>query len=791
MPVLFCPDCLLSNPVFYSARSVRGAGSRAITRLAGLFPAIFPLVLFNFACIFGCLFFTPAAFADSDRLPGSQHAGIERVVGYSDYSRPTVGLVLSGGGARGLAHIGVLRVLEEMHIPVDIVVGTSAGSGVGALYALGLPVSEIEERFHQMNWSQGFQDQIDRSMLSMRKKQETRQHSVDATLGINENGVVFKNALVQGQQLGLILNHLTRESFQIDDFDQLPRRYRAVAADLATGEEVVIGSGSMARAVRASMSIPGVFPPVKWQDKLLVDGGVANNLPISVARDLGADIIIAVDISQPLVEQEKLVDILAIADQMSNFLTRKNVEIQLATLKPQDVLIVPNLDDFASSDFHKSDEIVEIGATATRDRALDLQPLVLPDNRWNAYLADIKRVKPINWVIDRIEVSNTSFFSDRFVLSRIRQKTGEPFDRNQLEHDINTIYGLGHFESVSYALKIVDGKRVMVISVFEKSWGPSYLLFDFAYEEDFDIDRRIRLGASISFTELNALGAEWRTFLAIGSQPEISSRFFQPLSQTDSSYLQVEATAKKTRFNYFEGGNVVSEAEFESLSFIGKIGNELGNWGDVSLGILLESVDMTGRVGVGVGENVEVQLAGYRAGFTFDTLDDARIPASGSYFDLEFDQYLGKLGSDRRYSLVAVDGFVAGQHGKWIWHASTSLFKVTSGKATVDKLGKLGGVDNLSAYPRDRFVGQDSAYGSFSVYREFDDSWQNYFAGVKFEAGRVWEPLISTDDVGIGWHSSYSLVFGIPTVLGAIKLTASYGDEGEGAAYLTIGRTYN
>ncbi|PIE43461.1 MAG: patatin [Gammaproteobacteria bacterium] len=785
MSFLLCRILSFSSFTFCSARLVR----QSVLRLT---PSVFCLK-FKFIAILPvsiCLFWASVAEADPGLKADSSGTWSGQAGRYStEQARPTIGLVLSGGGARGLAHVGVLKVLEELKVPVDIVVGTSAGSGVGALYALGLPVAEIEERFHRVNWDRGFQDQIGRRLLSMRKKQETRQHAMDATLGIDENGVVFKSALVQGQQLDLILNHLTWEAFQIDDFDQLPRRFRAVAADLATGQEVVIGSGSMARAVRASMSIPGVFPPVRWQDKLLVDGGVANNLPISVARDLGADIIIAVDISQPLIEQDKLVDILTIADQMTNFLTRRNVELQLADLKPGDVLIVPELTDFASSDFDKSDEIVEIGATATRQQVLDLKPFALPDPLWHAYRSGIKSVPAIDWVIDRIEVANTSSFPDRFVLSRIRQKTGEYFDRERLEHDINTLYGLGYFESVTYALKRVDAERILEISVFERSAGPNYLLFDFAYEEDFDIDRRIRLGASINFTELNALGAEWRTYLAIGSEPKLSSRFFQPLSQINAWYLQVEGTAEKNLFNFFDDGDLLSEAEFKVLRYHGKLGNELGNWGDVGLGLLFEDIDIAGRVGVGVGKKSAFQLGGYRAEFTFDTLNDARIPTAGYYFVAEFDQYLSELGADKRFSLLYIDGLYAGQYGNWVWHAATKLQTVTSRQATLDQLKPLGGVDNLSAYPQDRFVGQDSALGSLAVYREFQSSWQNYFVGVMFEMGRVWRPITPFADSG-SWHPSSSLVFGVPTVLGAIKLTASFGDSGEGAVYLTIGHTH-
>merc|ERR1711964_495670 len=213
-------------------------------------------------------------------LPGFPHALAD--VDASN-ARPTIGLVLSGGGAKGMAHVGVLRVLEEMQVPVDVVVGTSAGSAVAALYATGMPVEEIEKRFIGLDWLSSFRDDPGRAYKPVRRKQDDWRLPLVPGIGVGSEGVRFGGGLVTGQNLGFILNELTRNAALVDDFDQLPIPFRAVATDLETGVEVVIGDGNLADAIRASMSIPGVYAPVERGGRLLVDGGVANNLPVSVA----------------------------------------------------------------------------------------------------------------------------------------------------------------------------------------------------------------------------------------------------------------------------------------------------------------------------------------------------------------------------------------------------------------------------------------------------------------------------------------------------------------------------
>ncbi len=265
--------------------------------------------------------------------------------------RPRIGLVLSGGGARGIAHIGVLKVLEEQHIPIDAIAGTSMGAVVGGLYASGLTAREIEGIMTSLNWQDAFRDRPPREDLTLRRKQEDENFLVKFPLGIRGHKVLLPKGLIQGQRLNQILRRLTLPVARITNFDELPTPFRALATDLETGDGVTIASGDLTSAMRASMSAPGVFSPVERDGRLLVDGGISENLPVDIARSMGVDILIVVDVGSPLLTREKLNSVPVISNQMIAILIQRNSRLQLDKLQAQDILIAPPLGDTSSFDF--------------------------------------------------------------------------------------------------------------------------------------------------------------------------------------------------------------------------------------------------------------------------------------------------------------------------------------------------------------------------------------------------------------------------------------------------------
>ena len=262
-----------------------------------------------------------------------------------------IGLVLSGGGARGMAHVGVLKVLDELHLRVDAIAGASMGAVVGGLYASGMSGREIEALLGSAEWQEAFRDRPPRNDLNFRRKQEEREFLVDLPLGIQGRELRIPTGLLQEQKLTQLLRRATLPVAGVTRFDELQIPFRAVATDLETGDPVIMGSGDLATALRASMSAPGVFAPVERDGALLVDGGLSENLPMDVARAMGADILLVVDVSFQLQTRDRLESALAVSNQMLAILVRRDAERQKATLSKRDVLIEPDLFDMASTDF--------------------------------------------------------------------------------------------------------------------------------------------------------------------------------------------------------------------------------------------------------------------------------------------------------------------------------------------------------------------------------------------------------------------------------------------------------
>ncbi len=481
----------------------------------------------------------------------------------ADVGRPKVGLVLSGGGAKGMAHVGVLRVLEELKVPVDIVVGTSAGSAVGALYASGMEVQEIEERFIEMDWVSSFRDDPGRAYKPVRRKRQDWRYPVSPGIGVRMDGLHLGGGIIAGQNLGFILNELTRDAALVEDFDELAIPFRAVATDLETGEEVVIGSGNLSEAIRASMSIPGVYAPVTLNGRLLVDGGVANNLPVSVAHELGADIVIAVDITDPLLEREDIREAFSVVGQLTTMMTRQNTERQLKLLDDQDILMRPDLQGLSSADFYEAPALFELGASSARGHAGELRHLSVSDDEWDRFRGRLKAHSFNPGVITDIRIDDRSRLAGDFLRERIRQQTGEPLDVDALEEDLKRIYGLGYYETVSYSLVPTDGPGTdLVIRVREKSWGPNYLSFGLNYEDNFENDTRFNVATSLRMTGLNALGGEWTTGLQLGTQPRVRTEWFQPLDYGFERFLTLGGAYSRESLSAFDGeGERITEVD--------------------------------------------------------------------------------------------------------------------------------------------------------------------------------------------------------------------------------------
>ncbi|MGO1500489.1 MAG: patatin-like phospholipase family protein [Marinobacter sp.] len=688
-----------------------------------------------------------------------------------------------------MAHVGVLRVLEEMNIPVDMVVGTSAGSAVGALYASGMPVAEIEQRFIEMDWLSSFRDDPGRAFKPVRRKQGEWRYPVTPGLGVSLKGLHLGAGIIAGQNLGFILNELTHNVALVEDFDLLPIPFRAVATDLETGEMVVLGSGNLATAIRASMSIPGVYAPAHLNDRLLVDGGVANNLPVSVAREMGADVIIAVDITDTLMGPDKLREAFSIFGQLTTIMTRRNTERQLDLLGDKDVLIRPDLEGHSSADFYNAPVLFELGATEARTQAVELNSLTVASEAWQAYRSRLASVGLSTGVIAGIEIEHDRRLGREFLRERIRQNIGEPLDVDALEADLKRIYGLGYYETVSYSQSPTPDGTLLTIKVQEKSWGPNYLSFGLNYEYNFDGDTRFNLASSLRVTELNELGAEWQTGVQLGTEPRVRTQWYQPLDYGYERFLVAGVQYSRDSFSVYgvEGARVAELGVTFREADIG-LGMELGGNAEARFTYSRGYATVDEQIGKASAPDGAVHQGNVSLQLVHDSLDDPFFPRDGAFAGIRGRVEREDLGSDRHFD--SITGMALGT-SSWKGLTLTGLLfahTVTRGNPGLENVIRLGGFRRLSAYAPGQITGNSAAMTSVYASQAFGGPITPWFAGMGLEAGNAWESLSDA-----GWNSSvksWTVFAGIDTFLGPVQIATAYNNQDNWVAYLNLGFSF-
>ncbi|MCH8499277.1 MAG: patatin-like phospholipase family protein, partial [Marinobacter sp.] len=706
--------------------------------------------------------------------------------GDAEAQRPVIGLVLSGGGAKGMAHVGVLRVLEELQIPVDLVVGTSAGSAVAALYALGMPVAEIEQRFTDMNWLSSFQDSPGRASKPVRRKTEDWRYPIDPGLGIGTDGLRFGRGLIAGQNLGFILNELTLEAALLRDFDQLPIRYRAVATDLETGQAVVIHDGSLADAIRASMSIPGFYAPLRRNGRLLVDGGIAANLPVEVAQAMGADIIIAVDISDALSGVEGIQQAFSVVGQLTTLVTRGNVDQSLQKLGPQDIVIRPDLMGLSSANFYDGPLIMELGATAARDQAVELYPLSVADDAWYAYQERRQQRLFVPGEVAGIRIHLDSRLSDRFVRARLRQRVGEPLNVTQLEADLRRIYGLGYFETITYAMTPEPEGTVLDIFLEEKSWGPNYLRFGLGFEESFDGDTRFNITSAVRFTELNRRGGEALVGLQLGTEPYGRVEWFQPLDYGFRRFVLAGTQFQRDTFSVFgdQGSRLASVNVTQRQADI-SLGTELGAAREVRVGIRRGYATINEKIGEVDTPSDRIHQGAWTARLVHDSLNDPFLPVSGSYLGVRASFERESIGARSDYDRVALMAAHARQIDRYVLMGQFYVDAVTAGTAGIESFVPLGGFQRLSAYSRGKVSGPDVALAGLFAYRRFGGPYVPFYTGIGLESGSAWPDV--TEARWADLNHSFSAFTGMDTFLGPLQLSVTVNEDNSWGALLNMG----
>jgi NTE family protein len=727
--------------------------------------------------------------------------------------RPRIALVLSGGGARGLAHVGVLKVLEEARVPVDVVVGTSMGAIIGGLYAAGMSPGELERELVALDWDAVFAARVPRETLSQRRKEEDFEISPAIEIGWRDGSPTLPLGSVSTRGLELLLRRYTLPVRGLRDFDALPTPFRAVATDLETGAAVVFRDGDLAQALRASMSVPGVFPPTEVNGRLLGDGGLVDNLPVSVARALGAEVVIAVNIGTPLARRESLGSLVGVTAQMINILTEQNVQRSTAELEAgRDLLLSPPLGDISSGDFARVRELMDIGERHARAMAGRFAPLALSPEDWSR--RRLARTPPYAPAapIAQVRFEGTAVTNPQRFATTLRSQAGRPVDLPAAEADVRALAATGDYLHVDYRLEDLPGGTGLVFDLEEKPWGPHYVRLgldigsDFAGRGDFNV----KLSHNRHWATAN--GAEWRNRLQIGSVPRWFSEWYQPLNWTlgvaDDWFLAPWADVERRRVTVYQS---VTPTQTASRAIeVGRLGRsrlrtglDLGQpWGaigELRLGVVREGLridpDFMASDGSGVPDAQTATEWVAQASLVMDQLDFASFPSRGWRVRAALaqgrrwaDAALLPGGSDRVRRLE-FDGLAVTTRGR---NTLEGLLRVRWADQTlIQGQGQywLGGFQNLSGYKPDQLNGNQVLLGRLSWYRRLNSQpvlTRGFFAGMSLEAGNAWARRTAVRGDELRWGGS--LFIGADTGLGPLYLGLTGAPKGSAGLYLLLGR---
>ncbi|MFU0842334.1 MAG: PNPLA domain-containing protein [Burkholderia sp.] len=702
--------------------------------------------------------------------------------------RPCVGLVLSGGGARGFAHDGVLKVLEELGVKVDVVTGTSMGSMIGGAYAAGYSADQIEDIISGVNWNKMMASRAERKDLPWRLKKDDYKN-------LPSNGIEFTkdwqvkmpDSVIPTEELDLFLADKTGPVNYVNDLSDLALPFACVATDLVTGKPVVMQKDvDLGHAMRSSMSVPGVFAPVTWKEHVLVDGGLVDNIPIELARKMGADVIIAVNVGTPLLKRDQIGNIVSVMAQMVNLLTEQNVQRSLATLKLKegDILITPELDEYTSADFSRSAAIIKKGIEAANRHRGELSRYAVPRNQWVRWEAvREKAVLPATrreeHQLAAVKVEGLKVVNPEAVLNEIDIDTSKPVTNDEIENASRRVWADGEYSSVRYRFEPgPEGTETLVLEPKEKKPGYSSIRVGGSLETDFKENHTFNVILSHSFNWINSWGGEQRTDLLIGHKKHLTLEWYQPLGPGSDIFFDAKAGYRRDPFDVYHNNDIVARFRNQTYYAEAGLGWSIARQGYAELAGGYATQHTNRAIGTIDPTQPSVSSPFVSGRLFLDTLDNVNFPRKGYYVSLELSRY-ADVDSDFSGNNV-YEATVQLPYSIDRWSA---MLTAKAGQSAMPNYFSLGGAFELSGSPYGRYTGSHLQFASLRLSRDvsdlFGNSPQPIWLGASFEAGRAWNKHgdVGEESSDNDWHEAIGGYIGLDSVIGPV--------------YLMTGRTFD
>jgi NTE family protein len=722
----------------------------------------------------------------------AQTQDADNKAGVSSNKRLKVGLVLSGGGARGIAHVGVLEWFEKNRIPVDYIAGTSMGGLVGAIYAMGMRADDMRPFLKTLNWDELLSSGPSFEQLAFRRKEDKRNYQVGLELGYRE-GLSLPLGVSSAHYIGLLIDRVTLPYYEIKDFDELPIPYRCVATDFIAAKPLVLKDGSLATAMRATMSIPGVFPPVERNGTVLVDGALLNNIPTDVVREFKPDVVIAVDVGTRLGDAKTIASLPGILQQSITVMT---IESDRRNLRLADIIVAPELGELSTLDFSAVDKTADIGYQAAQAKAAILSKFALSEPEWQEYLNRLNAKKRAAIPVpDKLRITNVSEQAQDDLRGKLSGYLNRPLDVKELENTLTSITGKGRFESFDYGFttdRADPGKNVLEIRAKEKTYAPPTINLSIEVDGSNINAINFTVGTRITFYGIGGYNAEWRNDIKVGFDNLFQTEYFRPIGER-GFFAAPRATYRRDRQDIYLGSTRLAEYQADNVGGGFDLGY-LRKRSELRIGYEYTWIDSRLSTGIPGLPEIDGNAHVIRARYAFDGQDSPTIPQRGLLFAAEGKYYFTAPGSD--------DGFPQAEIRSSYFRPITrkgSVFGALSGGTAFNKTSpafqqfRIGGPFRYGIIDRDEIRANHYFLATAGYMHKLSQlpslvGGNIYASGWINQLGSFGGFTSAFDSQRFRVGVSAGLV--MDTKIGPFSIIGGYGEGGRGNIYFSLGRFF-
>ncbi len=703
--------------------------------------------------------------------------------------RQSIGLVFEGGGALGLAHIGVVRWLEDHHIPVDYVSGTSMGGLVGGLYAAGFTPEEMKVFVDGIDWHSVLSGQILFQSLSFRRKEDKLLFPNRLEFGLKHGRFNLPNGLNSGNAVGLLFDRTLLPYYDLQSFDDLPIPFRCVATEIISGQPHVFKDGSLPQALRATMAIPGVFAPVHHEDLIFSDGAAVDNMPVDVARQMGAQVVIASYLDSGPTDPATLTSLVGVAGRNVSIMTAANVA---RSLKNADIVISSDVSKFGALDFMRSDDIIPIGVKAAEAMSEHLKKYSLNDADWAEYIhqrESRRRTKvPVPEFVDIYGVEGSR---QQDLKVKFEKFVGQPIDVDKLERTISDMLGTGLYGTINYTIVEKDGKPGLRIRPREKDHGPPFVNLGVNILADAANNVQFGIGTRVTLFGLAGPGSEVRIDGQVGQPAALAGELFKPFKAGSRAFVAPHAYLTQQIVPYYQGTTQLDQYKMRQNGFGADVGFQFNQRTELRFGQDYQWYNAVRTIGQPIGNEFHLTPWVSAAKFQYLGQDDMMVPTRGTTIGTIYNYYTQRPNDSGGLSQMVgrIQHFIPIRERGHLFTAiqgGTSFGAENLGLAGVT----LGGPLRLSAYSRDELLGTDFflLQGGY-LYRlarlnpVIGDA---IYAGGIYEIGKMYggnpeTPSLPNDVTGF---------VVMKTLIGPVLGGLSIGDGGRWKWYIGVGRVF-